>query len=146
MIPPQHHQNLECQTVGMNFDSSHTGIPVQASSARSNNNQELKFDRPGHIEDSDVFSDTASVVSDISTVIQSCGIWEWKSRRGDWIPYTSAACQKIEKAYRRPKKCTALVEVNGEWYRVVVSKMVQIHTKTRQITSIRRREITDLDD
>ncbi|KAJ8304134.1 hypothetical protein KUTeg_017717 [Tegillarca granosa] len=146
LIPPQHHQNLECQTVGMNFDSSHTGIPVQASSARSNNNQELKFDRPGHIEDSDVFSDTASVVSDISTVIQSCGIWEWKSRRGDWIPYTSAACQKIEKAYRRPKKCTALVEVNGEWYRVVVSKMVQIHTKTRQITSIRRREITDLDD
>lgn len=52
---PQPHQNMQSGTDRISLNSSQTGIHA-FSPVRSNDNQELRFDRPGHMEDSDMFS------------------------------------------------------------------------------------------
>lgn len=57
---PQPHQNVQSGTDRISLNSSQTGIHA-FSTLRSNDNQELRFDRPGHMEDSDMFSGKYSI-------------------------------------------------------------------------------------
>nr|XP_034324483.1 uncharacterized protein LOC105344997 [Crassostrea gigas] len=65
-------------------------------------------------------------------------LWQWKNEQGNWVYYPKSENDKIQKAHEKNSRGTILVRVNGDLYRVVLSKMIQINISSRESQEIRR--------
>ncbi|XP_033750653.1 uncharacterized protein LOC117334917 [Pecten maximus] len=90
---------------------------------------------------SDIFnetlSDNTSMMSSSTLTADADVMWQWEDENGVWHDYTSEQNQKVEKTRKRAPKGTTVLNINGENYRVVAYKGIQIHTVSRATSKIR---------
>ncbi|XP_069137895.1 uncharacterized protein [Argopecten irradians] len=63
--------------------------------------------------------------------------WQYKDEYGGWTCYSEENNKKIEKAFlKSANRGTAVI--NGGKHRILLSKMMQVHTTTKSMTAVRR--------
>ncbi|OWF41625.1 uncharacterized protein LOC110462159 [Mizuhopecten yessoensis] len=85
---------------------------------------------------SDTFSDTASLTS-ASTFTMTDVVWQWEDKKKAWHSFSPEQNRKIEKTRKRSPRGTVVLSINGEDFRVVMYKSIQIHTVNRSTNNIR---------
>ncbi|XP_061168822.1 uncharacterized protein LOC133178072 [Saccostrea echinata] len=59
-------------------------------------------------------------------------LWQWKNKLGRWNNFPKAENQKIDKSFAQNSRSTILLAINGQMFRLVLSKMKLINISSRE--------------
>ncbi|XP_022332693.2 uncharacterized protein LOC111130205 [Crassostrea virginica] len=63
--------------------------------------------------------------------------WLWKGTEGKWNSYSTEMNDRLNKCFKRAPKSTVVVTIQGQSYRVVMAKRVQIKLTTRETFEVK---------